>query len=537
MNSTESYDYIVIGAGSAGCAVAGRLAENPSLRVAVIEAGPPSTGRLFEVPGLFPRQLKSIYDWDFHTEPELQLGGRRTYLPRGRVVGGTSAMNSMLYVRGNRADYDGWGIAGWGYDDVLPAFRRSEDNERGEDAFHGVGGPLRVSDARSVHPLITDWVNAAVEAGHSPNPDFNGAVQEGVGIYQVTQRDGLRCSSARAFLDPLAEQTNLRILDSTLALRLVFQGTRAIGVEVDHDGQLRTIRATGEIIVSAGAYQSPHLLLLSGVGPADELREAGIAVVADVPEVGENLQDHCGSLLALPTTTEHLLLGGDTTEAEEQLYATGYSPLTWVEAGAFMRSRPGLDAPDLQFHATLGLTVDEGLGVTARPGISFGPYVGRPASRGWVKLRTPEPYSKPRIFHNFLGEPSDRVALCDGLRRALEIAVQPSLRTHLVGLDAARAEGLIPRSESDADLDAFIERTAFAFYHPCGTCALGTVTDPALRVNGVDGLRIADASVIPKQITGNTNAPSIMIGERAAELIRTGEKPATGGPRAAWAAL
>jgi len=536
MDLRESYDYIVIGAGSAGCAVAGRLAEDQSCRVGLIEAGPPSKGRLFEVPGLYPRQLKSLYDWDLHTEPELQLGGRRNYLPRGRVVGGTSAMNSMLYVRGNRADYDGWKVEGWSYDEVLPFFRLSEDNERGESAFHGVGGPLRVSDARSIHPLLYAWVDAAVEAGHSLNPDFNGAVQEGVGIYQVTQRDGLRCSSARAFLDPVAGQDNLQILDSTLALRLVFEGTHAVGVEVDRGGAVRTIYASEEIIVSAGAYQSPHLLLLSGVGPADDLREAGIAIVADLPEVGRNLQDHCGSLLALPTTTDHLLLGGDTSAAEEELYATGYSPLTWVEGGAFVRSRPELEAPDLQFHATLGLTVDEGLGVTSRAGLSFGPYRGRPASRGWVKLRTPEPYSKPRILHNFLEEESDRVVLRDGLRLALEIAEQPALRQHLVGLDAARSEGLIPRSDGDADLDEFIERTAFAFYHPCGTCAIGTVTDPTLRVHGVEGLRVADASVIPNEITGNTNAPSIMIGERAADMIRTGATSAAGSAHAPRAA-
>jgi choline dehydrogenase-like flavoprotein len=488
---------------------------------------------LFEVPGLFPRQLKSVFDWDLQTEPELELGGRRNYLPRGRVVGGTSAMNSMLYVRGNPADYDGWGVRGWSWDEVLPFFRRSEDNERGEDAYHGIGGPLSVSDARCVHPLLDAWVEAAVQAGHPRNRDFNGATQEGVGIYQVTQRDGLRCSSARAFLDPVVGQGNLHIAHSTLALRLVWNGVRATGVDVDSGGEVRTLHANEEIILAAGAYLSPHLLLLSGVGPADELRATGVEVVVDLPEVGRNLQDHCGSLLALPTTTQHLLLGSDTSAAEVELYDTGYSPLTWVEAGAFIRSRADLDAPDLQFHATLGLTVDEGLGVTSRTGISFGPYLGRPASRGWVRLRTPEPYSKPRILHNFLREPSDRVAMRDGLRRALEIAGQPALREHLVGLDQARDEALIPHSDGDADLDEFLRRTAFAFYHPCGTCAIGIVTDPTLRVHGVDGLRVADASVIPNEIIGNTNAPSIMIGERAADLIKSGGSDISGGDPAA----
>jgi choline dehydrogenase len=272
----EVYDYIVIGAGSAGCAAAGRLSEDPHARVAVIEAGPPSAGRLFEVPALFARQLKSAYDWDFQTEPEPALGGRRNYLPRGRVVGGTSAMNTMVYVRGNAADYDGWaalGATGWGYNDVLPFFRRSEDNERGESEFHSTGGPLAVSDARSVHPLLLAWVAAAQQVGVRANDDFNGPKQEGVGIYQVTQRDGLRCSSARAFLEPASGK--LELLHSTLALRIVWDGERAVGVEVDRAGDVRTIYAEAEIIVSAGAYQSPHLLLLSGVGPATSSEPPG----------------------------------------------------------------------------------------------------------------------------------------------------------------------------------------------------------------------------------------------------------------------
>jgi choline dehydrogenase-like flavoprotein len=521
----EVYDYIVIGAGSAGCAAAGRLSEDPDVRVAVVEAGPPSVGRLFEVPALFARQLKSAYDWDFQTEPEPALRGRRSYLPRGRVVGGTSAMNTMLYVRGNAADYDAWAAdnaPGWGYEDVLPFFLRSEDNERGRSEFHGTGGPLAVSDARSVHPLLRAWVVAAEQAGFPATDDFNGREQEGVGIYQVTQRDGLRCSSARAFLEPAHVRGNLELLHSTLALRIVWDGERAVGVEVDRAGEVRTIYADAEVILSAGAYQSPHLLLLSGVGPADELHAAGIEVIADLPWVGRNLQDHAGSMLALPTTTEHPLLGGDTSAEEERLYRDGDGPMTWTEVGGFVRSRPELEAPDLQFHAALGLSLDEGLGPSGRSGISFGPYVARPASRGWVRLRTPEPYSKPRIQHNFLVEESDRTALRDGLRLALEIARQPALREHLTDLSKAQSEGLMPGSDSDQAIDEFVQRSAFAFYHPCGTCAIGDVVDPMLRVRGVDGLRVADASVMPRLITGNTNAPAIMIGERAAHAISTG---------------
>jgi choline dehydrogenase len=524
MSKHEIYDYIVVGAGSAGCVVAARLSEDPDKRVAVVEAGPPASGRLFDVPALFPRQLKSAFDWDFESEPEPRLNRRRNYIPRGRMVGGSGSMNSMLYVRGNRADYDAWpglGAPGWSFEEVLPFFRRSEDNERGEDAFHAIGGPLRVSDARSVHPLLDAWVDAAQQAGHPATDDFNGPVQEGVGIYQVTQRDGRRWSPYKAFLEPALERENLHLLHSTLALRIVWDGTRAVGLQVDNLGELRTIYAEEEIVLSAGAYQSPHLLLLSGVGPADELRAAGVEPVVDLPGVGHNLHDHAGALLALPTTTPHLL-AGDTTSEEQQLLDEGYGPMTWNEAGAFLRSRAELDAPDLQFHAVLGVSYDEGLGPATEHGISFGPYVARPASRGWVKLRTREPYSKPRILHNFLAEESDRVKLREGIRLGLEIARQPALAEHIADMDAARRRGLAPASDGDEAIDEFLRSATFAFYHPVGTCAIGSVCDPALRVIGVDGLRVADTSVMPRVHTGNTNAPAIMIGERAAHVIATG---------------
>lgn len=518
---SEAYDYVVVGAGSAECAVGGRLSEGGTATVAVIEAGPPSSGRLFEIPGLFSRQLKSFYDWDFETDPEPWLEGRRKYLPRGRVVGGTSAMNTMLYVRGSRADYDHWatnGAPGWSYDEVLPYFIKSEDNERGADDFHGAGGPLSVIDARSVHPLLTAWVAAGEQMGLPPNPDFNASTQEGVGIYQVTQRNGIRCSSARAFLDPALERPNFTLLHSTLALRIVFSGTRAVAIEVDHLGQTRRIEITGEIILSAGAYLSPHLLLLSGVGPAEEVESFGIRAVLDLPGVGRNLQDHAGALLAYTSRIQHLL-GGDTSAAEAQLRRTGYGPMAWTEAGAFMRSRDDLTETDLQFHAVLGVSMDEGLAPSTESGISFGPYMAHPESRGAVRLRTAEPYSKPRIQHNFLTEEVDRVRLRDGIRIGMEMARQPALAEHLLdpGRDASR--GLIPQDDSDRAIDAFLRRNAFAFWHPCATCAIGEVTDPELRVYGLDNVRVADASVIPREISGNTNAPAIMIGERAASFI------------------
>lgn len=522
----ESFDYVIAGAGSAGCALAGRLSEESAASVAVIEAGPPSDGRLFEIPGLFSRQLKSSYDWDFETDPEPWIDGRRKYLPRGRVVGGSSAMNTMLYVRGAREDYDDWaqrGATGWSYADVLPFFTGSEDNERGESPFHGAGGPLRVVDARSVHPLLSSWVAAGEQAGLPANPDFNGASQAGVGIYQVTQPDGMRCSSARAFLDPALERQNVTLLHSTLVLRIVFEGTRAVAVEVDHLGQTRRIEIAGELILSAGAYQSPQLLLLSGVGPASEIADFGIRSVLDLPGVGRNLQDHAGALLAYHSRASHLLRG-DTSAAEQELRATGEGPMTWTEAGAFVHSREGLSTTDLQFHAVLGITRDEGLAPSTESGISFGPYVSRPESRGSVRLRTAEPYSKPRILHRFLTEENDRERLRDGIRIAMDIARQPALAELLLDPAQDAREGLIPGDESDRGLDEFLRRAAFAFWHPCGTCAIGDVTDPELCVHGLDNVRVADASVIPREISGNTNAPSIMIGERAAAFI-TGRIP------------
>jgi choline dehydrogenase-like flavoprotein len=517
MSMVESYDYVVVGAGSAGCAVAGRLSD-AGATVALVEAGPPSNHRLFEIPALFSRQLKSLYDWDFQTEPEPELNGRRAYLPRGRSVGGTSAMNTMVYVRGNPADYDEWerlGATGWSYRDVLPFFALSEDNERGAGEFHGVGGPLTVSDPRSVHPLLTSWLQAITQAGVASNPDFNGAVQDGAGIYQVTQRDGLRCSSARAFLRGDDRQAGLEILHSTLALRIVWEGDRAAGLQVDHDGDTRTIAIAEELIVSAGAYQSPHLLLLSGIGPADELTQAGVQPVLDHPHVGRHLEDHAGVMLGYGTRVDHRP-PADTTALEAELRASGQGDMIWNEGGAFVRSHPDLTAPDLQFHAALGLSIDEGLQPPSEPGISFGPYVGRPASRGWVRLRTPEPYSKPRIQHNYLTEASDRERTRHGIRLAMEIARQPALQEHLTN---APASGLVPADDSDRAIDEYVRRAAFSFYHPAGTCAIGRVVDPQLRVLGLSNVRVADTSVMPRLVTGNTNAPAIMIGERAAAFV------------------
>lgn len=505
--AAEGFDYVVLGGGSAGCVVASRLSEDPAVSVALIEAGPPDHDEVFRVPGRFSELQKSSFDWDLATEAESALGGRRAYLPRGRVLGGTSSINTMLYVRGSSADYDEWaahGCDGWSYEEVLPLFRRSEDNQRGANPYHGVGGPLAVSDPDSVPSLLESWVAAGIEAGHPPNSDFNGPDQIGVGIYQATQRDGARASASSAFLEPARGRPNLSILTSTQAHRILWSGTQAVGVEVEYLGTIRRIAVEREVIVSGGAYMSPQLLLLSGIGSADELRPTGITPLHDNPEVGANLQDHAGCFLSYLS-----FIGNDSV------------PGAWVEAGGFARTA-GAEGPepDIQFHVSPGGFAEEGEVETAESAISFGPYVTRPASRGRVWLRSALPQAKPRIRHNFLAEQSDRDTLREGMRMAMEIAKQPSLATVLEDVAVSRDAGLIPRSDSDDDIDEHMRTKAFSFFHPIGTCAIGRVVDPELRVLGVEGVRVADASVMPTLVRGNTNAPAIMIGEMLADILR-----------------
>jgi choline dehydrogenase-like flavoprotein len=512
----NGHDYVIVGAGSAGCVLAGRLSEDPDASVVLLEAGAEDTQPEIHIPAAFPALFKSSWDWDLLGEQEPGLGNRRLYLPRGRMLGGCSSINAMIYVRGNRADYDGWaatGAPGWGYDDVLPYFRRSEDNERGEDPFHGVGGPLKVSDSRSMHPLVETMIEAAVAAGHERNPDFNGARQEGVGRFQLTQRDGWRESTADAYLRPAAGRTNLDVLTRAMALRIVFDGDRAVGVEISRDGQVEVLRARREVILAAGAYQSPVLLMLSGIGPEDQLAPFGIQIRQRLP-VGEGLQDHCMAQLNY-LTDEPSLFNSATPENIELLQSEGRGPLTSniPEAAGFFRTRPGLEAPDIEFHFAPSMFFDEGLTAPSDHGYCFGPVVVHPASRGRVMLRAPLPDSKPRILCNFLTAEDDRASMLAGMRMALEIARQEPLRA------VQRAPFSVPDSDSDADLWAFIERASQSVYHPTSTCAIGAVVDPELRVYGVEGLRVVDASVMPTITRANTNAPTIMIAERAADLI------------------
>jgi choline dehydrogenase-like flavoprotein len=427
-------------------------------------------------------------------------------------------MTAMVYIRGNRADYDEWaamGAEGWGYDDVLPYFKRSEDNERGEDAFHGAGGPLPVRESRSMNPICTAFVEAAKQAGHEGNPDFNGARQEGFGRYQTTQENGMRASTAVRYLHPAMDRPNLTVITGAHALRVLFDGDRACGVEVDHAGTIEEIAAQREVILSAGAYQTPQLLMLSGIGPADQLPLFQIEVRKDLP-VGQGLQDHCMTLMNWTADYESLMTAL-SPENVELLQTEGRGPLTSniAEAGGFIRTRPGLDAPDCQFHCAPVLFWQEGLGPPVEHGVAFGPGVVKPTSRGAVTLRTPSPYSKPRILHNYLTTEEDRATIFAGARVALEISQQDALQEHITGEFSAPAPDV-----TDDELWAFIADQTMTIYHPTSTCAIGPVVDSRLRVHGVQGLRVVDASVMPTIVRGNTNAPTIMIAEKAADMVR-----------------
>jgi choline dehydrogenase len=515
---SEPFDYVIVGAGSAGCVLAGRLSEDPDVRVALLEAGGEDTQPEIHVPVAFPALFKSDLDWDLLGEQEPGLDNRRLYLPRGRMLGGCSSINAMIYIRGNRLDFDAWaaaGAEGWGYDDVLPYFKRSEDNERGEDAFHGVGGPLAVSDSRAMSPLIETMIEASVAAGHAFNTDFNGARQDGVGRFQLTQRNGRRCSTATAFLHPAAARPNLHVITDAMALRILFDDARAVGVEIARGGAVEEIRAEREVILSAGAYHSPVLLMLSGIGPEDQLSPMAIEIRSKLP-VGENLQDHI--MAQLNYFTDEPSLFNAATPENFALLEEGRGPLTSniPEAAGFFRARAGVDAPDVQFHFAPSMFFDEGLTAPSDHGYAFGPVVIKPTSRGRVMLRTPLPHSKPRVLCNFLTTVEDRESMLAGMRMALQIARQAPLKA------VEREPFSVPESDSDEDLMAFARKVGQPVYHPTSTCAIGAVVDSELNVYGVEGLRVADASVMPEITRGNTNAPTIMIGERAADLIRSG---------------
>ncbi len=484
----------------------------------LLEAGPPDLADEVHLPAGCLALGQSKYDWMFLSDPEPGLGGRQRHLPRGRTLGGSSSVNAMVYIRGNRADYDGWaarGFEGWGWEDVLPYFIKAEDNERGASELHGSGGPLRVSDNRSRYRTCEAFVEAAVQAGIPESDDFNGPRQEGAGFYQVTQRDGLRCSTADAYLRPALERPNLTVETDAHVNRILLDGTRAVGVEVDQRNELREIRAEREVILSAGSYQSPQILLLSGIGPAADLELAGIPPVLDQPQVGEGLEDHLAAWITY-RTSEPSLLTAETPENLELLQTEGRGPLTsnFAESGGFICTADDREAPDVQLHLIPILFPDAGTGEILEDGWALSACVLRPTSTGTVKLRARIPTAKPRILHNYLATEEDRATILAGLRMCLEIARQPALKAVTTSPYAE------PAGEDDASLLAHIERNATTLYHPVGTCAMGSVVDSELRVLGIESLRVVDASVMPTLVRGNTNAPTIMIAERASDLIR-----------------
>ena len=519
------HDYVIVGAGSAGCVLANRLSEDPSVRVLLIEAGGRDRHPNIKIPAAFAKQFQTKLDWDLATEPEPYCDNRSLYVPRGKGLGGSSSMNAMLYVRGHPLDYAGWdaaGAGGWGWEDVRPYFLRAEDNQRGASEHHAVGGPLRVEDERSPRPLTGRFLAACAEAGIPPIDDYNGPEQDGASLVQVTQRGGRRWSTADAYLRPAQKRPNLEVATKALVSGVEIADGVATGVRyLRRRGGERVAQAGREVILAAGAIGSPQLLLLSGVGPAAQLQEHGIPVVHDLPGVGENLQDHpyVSCVWDVPG-------GGSLADAEKPKAVLEYllrrsGPLSSsvAEAFAFVRSRPGLPAPDLQFHFAPAYFVDNGFEEYDGHAITMGPVLVKPRARGWVRLRSADPAAKPRILTNSLADEEDVAALVAGVRLSREIAAAGPF-AEVLGRE------LFPGGEADTDeaLAADARRRAELLYHPVGTCRMGTgaeaVVSPDLRVHGVERLRVVDASVMPVIPNGNTNAPTIMIAEKAADLIR-----------------
>ncbi len=522
------YDYVIVGAGSAGCVLAARLSEEEDARVLVLEAGPPDTNDLIHIPAAFSALFRSEFDWDHSTVWETQLHNRRVYLPRGRMLGGSSSLNAMIYIRGNRADYDEWrdelDCPGWGFEEMLPYFRRAEKNERGADELHGADGPLSVIEGRARTPMSALFLEAANAAGLRSNEDFNGAFQDGVGRYQCTHIAGARGSAAVCYLHPVEDRANLEVRTRHHALKLLFDGARASGVSgITGAGEPFEVRAEREVIVACGAYDSPKLLMLSGVGRAEELELLQIPLVAESPEIGTNLQDHPNAGCVWLTDREDSLFGA-LNEENLALFEQGEGPLTSTvaEVGGFARTREGLPAPDIQLHFAPAMFAGEGLVPGDAHGLACGACVLKPRSRGYVAIGSPEPTAKPIIVHNYYDDPEDMRTAVGGVRLVMEIARHSPLA------ECIREARFAPASDSDEDIEAHIRLTTQTLYHPVGTCRMGadstSVVDTELRVRGVEGLRVVDASVMPTVPRGNTNAPTIAIAERASDLIR-GREP------------
>ncbi len=531
MISTTSWDYVIVGAGSAGCVLANRLSADGRHSVLLLEAGPSDRYPWIHIPiGYAKTMFHPVYNWCFKTEPEPQMNGRQVYWPSGKTLGGSSAINGLIYIRGQHEDYEHWaalGNPGWGYEDVLPYFRKLEHNVRGDSAWHGTCGPLWVSDIVAKHELVEALIAAGVELGVPANSDFNGATQEGVGYYQLTTRHGFRCSTATAYLRPARDRPNLRIETGAQATRMEFEGRRAIAVAYRRDGRDVTATARREVIVAAGALQSPQLLQLSGIGPATLLRQYGIPVVHELAGVGENLQDHLQARVIFrctkPITTNDVLKSRLRTLAMGMRYVltrTGPMAVGINQGGMFARTDPALDRPDVQFHlATLSSDM-AGSPVHTFSGFTMSVCQLRPQSRGHVRIKSPDPFAAPAMQPNYLSVPHDRATIVRGVRLARKLAGTRALAPYVAG---EYRPG--PDATTDEEILAFVRDKGATIFHPSGTCKMGPATDPLsvvdheLRIHGLDGIRVVDCSILPSLVSGNTNAPVIMIAEKAADLI------------------
>lgn len=524
-----TYDYIITGAGPAGCILANRLTEDPAVKVLLIEAGGSDRHPFFHMPAGFAKMTKGIASWGWSTVPQKHLNGRVLWYTQAKVIGGGSTINAQVYARGNARDYDGWaaeGCTGWSYREVLPYFKRAEDNDRFADDYHGYGGPIGVSVPVNPLPISEAFLRAAQEFGMPFNPDFNGARQEGAGHYQVTVRNAQRSSAATAYLKPIRSRPNLTVKTKTLVTRILVERARAVGVEiVERSGAPTRLRCEREVLVTSGGIGSPRLLLLSGIGPADHLQAVGVEVAHDLPGVGSNLQDHLDVYAIAECTGDH------TYDNYAKLHRTVWAGLQYLlfrrgpvastlfETGGFWYADPSAGWPDIQFHLGLGSGIEAGVEKLKNPGMTLNSAFLRPRSRGTVRLKSADPADMPLIDPNYWADPYDRKMSLEGLKMAREILRQPALRPFLI---AERMPG--PQAVTDEELAEYVFKSCKTDHHPTGACKMGTdrmaVVGPDLRVHGLEGLRVCDSSVMPRVPSSNTNAPTIMVGEKAADLVR-----------------